>query len=345
VPIDQVLDTLGLTNGRHHLVVTTSDEARYTVNGSLSFVVENSIPTINIITPTEGLHVRGTVPVQFSVIEGQGLKALNASVNGKPVGFQKGIDGLYTFDIDTLALGITEEGLTITISSENLVGTKATVERKVLVDNKPPVITVTAGSGGDLMIKAKFTDGNKIGNAWVRIDGSDWKEMNRDGDNDYSFMWRTTDKDNGVHTIEVKGVDSVGNEGRQTQSIKVKNTISTSASSPLNLLLFVVVVVLAIALVAALLMKRKKKEEAAPIHEGRHEYTDAPVTKSHVPKAAPPPPAVEPPVEVDAVNLTSRNSETVQGVSEAEMPTEGNTVPKQKVAKIYNLIGKPESPS
>jgi large repetitive protein len=263
VSIGTLWDTTGVSDGSHTITIQTMDRSGKSETQTLTVIVDNSVPTIKIISPTATEKLHGTVHVTLSVVQGQGLKVVTGGTSSAQNELTKGSDGLYSFDIDTKALGITEGQLVLTAHSENLVGASANATLTVNVYNKAPTISVTNGHKDEIVLTAKFSGSTKVATAYYRVDSGQWIEMSKIDDTTYTAQWNTGVKNNGNHNVEVKVVDELGNEGRQSFAVKVNNPAS---NTPFYLaLLFIILLVVGVLVLLIFLNRRK----STPVSELR----------------------------------------------------------------------------
>jgi parallel beta-helix repeat protein len=250
-------DTRTAVDGPHTLTVRALDRSGKTETRTLTVTVDNSVPAIMFTGPNPANKVNNVTTVRLSVDAGQGLKYVRAGSEGAERELVMGTDGLYSVEIDTRALGIVEGTLTVTAHSENLAGTVSNATLVLTVDNKAPEIKIRSVRSGQAVLRATFVNAEGMKDAWYRIDGGRWRQMNLEDATTFSARWDTTALKNGDHSIEVMATDALGNAAQQTFTVTVDNPPDLM---PYYLALLLIVVV--VAAVAGYAMYRRRGKAA-----------------------------------------------------------------------------------
>jgi hypothetical protein len=259
VSIDTPWNTMLVPGGVHTITVRASDLSGKSTTQTISVIVDNSLPTITLVSPMTTDKLHGNVTVKVYVEPGQGLRSVRGGLVGKEAEIPKGFDGLYTIEINTKALGISDGNLAITFHTQNLADKTDSLALNFKVDNKAPTMTVVSGTKGNLLITASFAAGDNVTSAYVRVDGGNWLEMSKVDAQTFTYRWPTKESNNGQHSIEVKATDDMGNEARQTSTIKVDNKKSYSY---LLLPILIIILIAVLAAVLLLLLFRKRSPPA-----------------------------------------------------------------------------------
>jgi FtsP/CotA-like multicopper oxidase with cupredoxin domain len=251
-------DTTDFEDGAHDLTVRATSQSGLATTVTVPVVVDNSLPNITILSPLPDDRSHGIVHVNISVVIGQGLGNVTGGVAGVLKPLTAGPGGLYGFDIDPSDYSIVEGSLFISVHAVNLAGGTADAGQWIHVYNKAPGITITAGNKGKTTVTAKFAGSTNVSSASYRIDGGAWVPMKKADNTTYTAPWNTGAKGNGAHTVEVKVVDDLGNEGTQALSVKVDNPAAASSNSMLLVAVLIIVLVVAIIAGVAYMSMRKK---------------------------------------------------------------------------------------
>jgi predicted RNA-binding Zn-ribbon protein involved in translation (DUF1610 family) len=106
-----------------------------------------------------------------------------------------------------------------------------------------------------------LTDATGIKTVQISIDKGDWKDM-KEEDGKYVYNWNSRKFYNGKYDVDVRAVDTLGNEAKASSDIKVDNF------PMLVFLIFIIVLVIFLVLMIVSWgrkPKSKKSEIAAPI--------------------------------------------------------------------------------
>ena len=138
------IDTEGLVDGTHALSVTLVDSAGNSSVARSEFVVDNTPPTVAIVTPGPGAYVRGLIGIRITANDAQsGVASLAVTVDGIPLGecpAESTSCGL-SFDTTTRPDG----PFTIATTAMDKVGNvSAMAEVTVVADQSAPTITCPA---------------------------------------------------------------------------------------------------------------------------------------------------------------------------------------------------------
>jgi methionine-rich copper-binding protein CopC len=202
-------NTSGLTDGEHNLQVVAEDKAGHVATVSINVIVDNNMPALAIVSPTDGQFVTGAITFQVASSDARGVNTVVLSwVDGQDVfATVNTATNYYEYSLDTTTL---EDGTyTLTAISTDGSGlvTEATVE--FLVDNTEPELEFEgplSGSilDGEVTVTATATD-TFIDSLQFSVDGVGWVDMV-----DGSGTFDSTGFADGEHTITVRAIDGSG---------------------------------------------------------------------------------------------------------------------------------------
>lgn len=148
------VDTTQLADGTWTMAAAAFDEAgRYSTTPAVTFVVDNTEPTLALSDPTNGEYVWGTVTITAVAQDtGSGMdnNAVALSVDGGAWSLMTaGGGGQYSYDLDTTGLSDGQHVLTVAAMDDagNVVVRMVTF----VVDNTRPMVAVVAPSAEDFV--------------------------------------------------------------------------------------------------------------------------------------------------------------------------------------------------
>jgi hypothetical protein len=135
-------DTAGLTEVVHLVGIRVTDAAGATADSSsLSLTVDNTVPSVTMLTPAANGQYNGTTLFSLSASDAYGLKSVQFTVGGQPVGpllTAPDTAGQFVysiaFDASTLVAGPHAVAAVVTDNAGNT--------------TTAPAVTITTGSGG-----------------------------------------------------------------------------------------------------------------------------------------------------------------------------------------------------
>jgi hypothetical protein len=215
-------NTSGLSDGEHNLKVMAEDEAGHLMMASINVIVDNNVPALAIVSPTDGQFVTGSITFQVASSDARGIRTVWLSwVEGSSVfATVNTATNYYEYGLDTTTL---EDGTyTLTAISTDGSGlvTEATVEFHV--DNTEPQLEFEGPlSGailyGEVVVSANATD-TFIDTLQFSVDGVGWVDM-VDGEGTFD----STRFSDGDHTITVRAIDGSGKEVSTESVVTVDN--------------------------------------------------------------------------------------------------------------------------
>jgi len=257
-------DTTAYNDGAHSIEVRAVDEAGHSTVRTLAIFVDNSIPDLNMVRPTALDYLTGAVTVKAYVHDTVAVESVAVSVdNGTSINmYVNPTTGLFEASLDTTKY--TDGAHTVVMVARDRVGNSNVKMAHVNFNNLGPDVLLDRIPGkGKGQIEFRVDNDNNASRMFVNIDGTDWKEMSFDDeDNSFWYIWSTGVDDNGRHTYQIKAVDEHGNERIRSDVIKVENDVSFLAklSNALTLILFIMLLLFVGVVIFVLIRTGRAKE-------------------------------------------------------------------------------------
>ena len=246
-------DTSTYTDGSYTITLVVYDKAGNTNSDSISVIVDNTEPTLSIISPESGTFVGGSVTLRFYIFDTNLLSVTYAVNGGAPVD----ITGEASFTTDTTTL--TDDTHEITITATDKAGNSVTETLTLVVDNTTPTVSITSPAEGaeltgTVTIEFTATDTN-LATVLLYIDNAQF-----DVTGETSYEWDTTSVGDGDHTIKIVAIDEAGNMEETQITVTTTNVMGTYVSGRnLGLLLGAVLFAFIGAAIAFAIMKKRPK--------------------------------------------------------------------------------------
>lgn len=202
----------------------------YDKTGSLSFasiyvIVDNTAPTIVLISPENDAIVAGNLTVDFYILDSNLLNVVYAINEEPPVD----ITHKTSFIVDTTKLDDGANEISITAIDKS--GNSVSKILNIFVDNIKPSVTVTNPTEGTTLtgiMTIEFSASDEhLTEVFLYIDAAAFDVTGL-----YSYEWNTTEVGDGAHTIRFVSYDKAGNIG-ETSPISVK-TVNVQAANEEN---------------------------------------------------------------------------------------------------------------
>ncbi|MFW3146015.1 MAG: Ig-like domain-containing protein [Thermoplasmatota archaeon] len=220
-----LLNTTALTDGAHKLTVRALDNLSHKTEQAIDFTVDNHAPTCNVVSPFQGAFISGVHTFKVSSSDTVGIDTVILSV------FDEEYDtsynrqtGYYEYQINTLIL--TDGTYSVHAMSTDLSGkTKNSTQISFKVDNEAPLMTVNGLQtndyiSGDILLNVTVSDAF-LRDVRYSIDGGDWRMINS--------TWRTTQIQDGKHTLRIQARDLAGHSTTQSLDLIVDNHLPVCA--------------------------------------------------------------------------------------------------------------------
>ena len=193
----------------------------------------NATPVVDITSPTNGATVSGSVTVEASATDDDGITQIAFFVDGATLAVDS--TAPYAASWNTTTVG--DGPHTLTATATDSVGQTADHSISVTVDNvdDPPAVTITSPGGGTTVsgsidVSAEATDDNGVSQVTFYMDGA---TLAVDSTAPYAVSWDTTVESDGGYTLTATATDTVGQTADHTISVTVDNTApSVNITSP-----------------------------------------------------------------------------------------------------------------
>lgn len=184
-------------------------------------VQDRFLPTARIDAPTCGSCLAGIVSIEVYVYDDNFVEA-NLTVNGTILTSWSEA-GHYTYLLDTTTLP--DGTYTLKLEAHDQAENTAETECTIIVDNTPPTVGIAWPLNGSyvrgmVIVEVSAEDAN-FDEMELEIDES-VHVWNTEGSQTY--IWETTEYDDGIYTIVLSARDKAGNEAETSVSVTVDNT-------------------------------------------------------------------------------------------------------------------------
>ena len=216
MPVDMTsLDSTVYPDGPHAIMVHALDAAGNGAEESITLFVDNTPPEVLILEPADNEAIRQIRQVLADVYD-QYLDSITLFINDEEVSY----NDHHTFNTSDYLDGL----YTISAEAVDLANNTGFDNISVLVDNTPPVVSVTSPLDGvfvkgTVAINADILEANTA-SVYVTVDGILISET-------LPFEWDTSLYPDGDHTISVYVTDTAGNDVADSVSVVVDNTPPT----------------------------------------------------------------------------------------------------------------------
>lgn len=232
-PFSFAFNTGSISAGSHTLKAVAIDAAGNQGTGSLSnIVIDNTAPAVTSLSPANGADVAGTIVIQTSGSDNNGVALIEIIVDGNLVSSRANSTSA-TFSLDTTALSNGSHSVTVRIT--DAAGNKTMSTNTVDVQNVSAQIPVVAFDilnpkngavvAGSVPLKIRLTSG-AADTVTFKIDGGAAQNANMSGlpTGDYGFTWITKNVvSEGTHSIQINAANAGGTTS-QTVTVRVDNT-------------------------------------------------------------------------------------------------------------------------
>jgi hypothetical protein len=207
----QLWNTTSLNDGIHTLTLTVLDMAGNTKTVEVTVTVDNTLPDVEILEPSDGDYKKGTVDVTFYAYDAN-VERISLHIEGGVLAATWNSSGTHT-DADGAH--------TITILISDKAGNQLSVTSTIIVDNTRPTFEITSlGNGttlsGTVTINYTATDASPPVTLILYIDDVPIL-INQ------PYPWDTTKVVDGNHTIRIVAADLVGNTKETAITVKTAN--------------------------------------------------------------------------------------------------------------------------
>jgi len=198
-----------LSDGEHNIRVMAEDKAGHVAVASINVIVDNHVPALAIVSPTDGQFVTGSITFQVASSDARGVNTVVLSwvEDASVFATVNTATNYYEYGLDTTTLVDGTYTLTAISTDGSGLITEATVEFHV--DNTEPQLEFDgplSGSilDGEVTVTATATD-TFIDTLQFSVDGVGWVDME-----DGTGTFDSTRFADGDHTITVRAIDGSG---------------------------------------------------------------------------------------------------------------------------------------
>jgi hypothetical protein len=198
--------TATLDEGDNGILVEAWDDAGNIAMATVHVIRDTIAPVITLEILSNLTHV----PAHF--MTNRVLFTVNGSVNEQASVFLDGVETPVEKGVFSGNVTLTEGMNLVIVEAVDLAGNRNQTWFEILLDIRPPYITIDNPSEGDRMgsgqvnLYGTASDDNNLTEVMFRVDGGQWKTPTGLG------SWYTTlSLDPGVHIIEARAVDITGN--------------------------------------------------------------------------------------------------------------------------------------
>lgn len=194
----------------------------------ISLSSNGSPPSVSVTAPAEGTTVSGTVTVQASASDDQGVTQVAFSVDGTNIGVDaNGADG---WSATWSTTGIGDGAHSVTAIATDTAGQIASDSNTVVVDNvdSPPAVSLVQPPSGAIVrgiVTATATATDDKGVAQVAFSAAGVSiGTDTNGADGWSVDWDTRNGPDGALTVTATAVDTSGQEASSAHGVTVDNT-------------------------------------------------------------------------------------------------------------------------
>ncbi len=234
-----VLITSAFTDGEHTLTFEAIDSGGLSTSQSMEVIFDNTKPSGEIITPTDGTFVQERVAFQVNAEDKIGISEVMINfleVEGEDASDIQDIgtrDMYYDYTLGSYVFEVATHRYTDGLAMYNATivdeaGFQTDLEEvEFFIDNNPPDVEYIEPVQGSFVsdvieISAEVEDGPFVPEVDYRINQRTWNDMERDGDI-WTAEWDTTTIEDGEHTITVRARDDIGHVTLNEIEVTVDN--------------------------------------------------------------------------------------------------------------------------
>jgi Bacterial Ig domain len=190
-------------------------------------------PSLRISSPAAGAAVRSTITVSGTASDNVQVASVAVSVDGGAYVAAQGTTS-WSYALDTRALA--DGAHTVTTRAKDAAGNAGTASVSFTssnADTTPPVVTISAPSGGatvggKVSVVGTAADAGGLAGVSVSVDGGLYQPAT--GTATWTDGVDTTSLADGTHTITARAIDMSGNAATASVSVDVQNADTTAPS-------------------------------------------------------------------------------------------------------------------
>ncbi|MCK5251840.1 MAG: hypothetical protein KAQ96_02780, partial [Thermoplasmata archaeon] len=216
-------DTTRVADGDHRILIRATDLAGHLTMETINVIVDNHLPALAIVSPTDEQFVTGMINFQVSSSDVRNIVRVTLDWGeGNPVfATINAATNYYEHSLDTTTLADgTYELKAISVDGSGLVSEAMVV---FFVDNTEPELVFTgpltgAILDGEVTVNASASD-TFIDTLQFSVDGVGWVDME-----DGAGTFDSTLFSDGEHTITVRAIDGSGKVTETSSEVTIDNT-------------------------------------------------------------------------------------------------------------------------
>ncbi len=221
-------DSNTVSDGLHTITVKATDEGGLTGESSTKVYVDNSPPSLDIVSPVDNETIQGKYKFQALVEDTVKVERVNITVFGSTTEMiYNEVTGYYERSIRTST--VSDGNYTVSMQGWDEVG-HPSVNQSVSfqVANTAPTLKIHSPQPGEILngttgLKAEV-ESRFLEKVEYRVDSGGWETMSPAGSSkNYTANWTTSTVPDGEHPIRFRAVDEVGHETTITRQITVDN--------------------------------------------------------------------------------------------------------------------------
>ncbi len=230
-------DTTSSTNGNHTVAAVATDTTGVSATSTVETITVSNgqtapPPAVSITSPANNASVSGTITVNVTASDTNGVASVQLQVDGANAGAAL-TSAPYNFSWDTTTVSNASHTLTaVAKDMSGNAGVSAAV--KVTVNNAdttPPTVSITSPANnatvnGTITVNATASDNVGVASVQLQVDGANVGSA--DTSSPYNFSWSTKSVANGSHTLTAVAKDAAGNA---TTSAGVKVTVNNNSDT------------------------------------------------------------------------------------------------------------------
>jgi len=218
-----------LADGEYTVSIRVTDLAGNSATDSVSFVIDTTLPIVEISAPEEGAIVEADVTVEWTTDDGSGSGVETVEVRIDE-GTWTEVDGSsYAFTDLTVGEHVVEVRATDVAGNEGTTDSVTFTVAAEPVDTTPPTLSITSPTNGSSLGSSSVTvtwsasdAGSGIDTIEVMIDAGSWTTVTGS-----SRLF--ADLSEGAHIVSVRATDSAGNSATASVTFMV-DTVGPSLS-------------------------------------------------------------------------------------------------------------------
>ena len=218
-----------LADGEYTVSIRVTDLAGHSATDSVSFVIDTTLPIVEISAPEEGAIVEADVTVEWTTDDGSGSGVETVEVRIDE-GTWTEVDGSsYAFTDLTVGEHVVEVRATDVAGNEGTTDSVTFTVAAEPVDTTPPTLSITSPTNGSSLGSSSVTvtwsasdAGSGIDTIEVMIDAGSWTTVTGS-----SRLF--ADLSEGAHIVSVRATDSAGNSATASVTFMV-DTVGPSLS-------------------------------------------------------------------------------------------------------------------